>query len=119
MVSSRRRSGRRSWGAWSRCSSGKAPRQPRPVSRWSPPSPRKLHDRATLTGRAPAHTLKLMDAKTELSPADADVLPSPLVFTDAAARKVADLIRGEGNPRLMLRVFVQGEIGRASCRERV
>ena len=31
-----------------------------------------------------------------------------LVFTDAAARKVGDLIRGEGNPKLMLRVFVQG-----------
>jgi iron-sulfur cluster insertion protein len=31
-----------------------------------------------------------------------------LLFTDAAARKVSDLIRGEGNPKLMLRVFVQG-----------
>jgi len=31
-----------------------------------------------------------------------------LVFTDAAACKVGDLIRGEGNPNLMLRVFVQG-----------
>jgi iron-sulfur cluster insertion protein len=31
-----------------------------------------------------------------------------LVFTDAAARKVGDLIAGEGNPQLMLRVFVQG-----------
>src|SRR6202161_2161115 len=31
-----------------------------------------------------------------------------LVFTDAAAKKVGDLIRGEGNPLLMLRVFVQG-----------
>ena len=35
-------------------------------------------------------------------------LPPSLVFTDAAARKVSDLIRGEGNPNLMLRVFVQG-----------
>ncbi len=34
--------------------------------------------------------------------------PEFLVFTDAAARKVADLIQGEGNPALMLRVFVQG-----------
>jgi iron-sulfur cluster insertion protein len=33
---------------------------------------------------------------------------SPLIFTDAAARKVGDLIAGEGNPHLMLRVFVQG-----------
>jgi iron-sulfur cluster insertion protein len=31
-----------------------------------------------------------------------------LVFTDAAAAKVGELIRGEGNPSLMLRVFVQG-----------
>jgi iron-sulfur cluster insertion protein len=31
-----------------------------------------------------------------------------LLFTDAAARKVGELIRGEGNPALMLRVFVQG-----------
>jgi iron-sulfur cluster insertion protein len=34
--------------------------------------------------------------------------PDPLVFTDAAARKVGELIQGEGNPALMLRVFVQG-----------
>ncbi|HWW19308.1 MAG TPA: iron-sulfur cluster insertion protein ErpA [Steroidobacteraceae bacterium] len=33
---------------------------------------------------------------------------SPLLFTDAAARKVSELIAGEGNPKLMLRVFVQG-----------
>jgi iron-sulfur cluster insertion protein len=31
-----------------------------------------------------------------------------LVFTDAAAVKVGDLIREEGNPALMLRVYVQG-----------
>ena len=31
-----------------------------------------------------------------------------LVFTDAAARKVGELIREEGNPNLMLRVFVSG-----------
>jgi len=31
-----------------------------------------------------------------------------LLFTDAAARKVGELIAGEGNPKLMLRVFVQG-----------
>jgi iron-sulfur cluster insertion protein len=41
----------------------------------------------------------------------AEALPqteSPLLFTDAAARKVSDLIAGEGNPKLMLRVYVQG-----------
>ena len=49
-----------------------------------------------------------MDAKVESSTGETDTLPPPLVFTDAAARKVSDLIRGEGNPGLMLRVFVQG-----------
>jgi iron-sulfur cluster insertion protein len=32
----------------------------------------------------------------------------PLLFTDAAARKVGELIREEGNPLLKLRVFVSG-----------
>ena len=31
-----------------------------------------------------------------------------LLFTDAAARKVGELIAGEGNPELKLRVFVSG-----------
>ena len=35
-------------------------------------------------------------------------MPAPLVFTDSAAAKVADLIAEEGNPELKLRVFVQG-----------
>lgn len=35
-------------------------------------------------------------------------MPSPLVFTDNAARKVRDLIEEEGNPSLKLRVFVSG-----------
>jgi iron-sulfur cluster insertion protein len=34
--------------------------------------------------------------------------PPSLVFTDAAATKVAELIREESNPNLKLRVFVQG-----------
>ena len=34
--------------------------------------------------------------------------PSPLVFTDAAAKKVSELIQDEDNPDLMLRVFVAG-----------
>ena len=34
--------------------------------------------------------------------------PIPLVFTDAAAAKVKDLLIEEGNPELKLRVFVQG-----------
>jgi iron-sulfur cluster insertion protein len=35
-------------------------------------------------------------------------LPEPLVFTDAAAAKVKQLIDEEGNSNLKLRVFVQG-----------
>ncbi|ADU91338.1 iron-sulfur cluster insertion protein ErpA [Taylorella equigenitalis] len=34
--------------------------------------------------------------------------PSMLVFTDAAAAKVKELIEDEGNPDLKLRVFIQG-----------
>jgi len=34
--------------------------------------------------------------------------PSALLFTDAAAAKVGELIREESNPNLKLRVFVQG-----------
>lgn len=33
---------------------------------------------------------------------------TPLVFTSAAARKVSQLIAEEGNPELMLRIYVQG-----------
>ena len=35
-------------------------------------------------------------------------MPDPIVFTDSAAAKVADLIADECNPELKLRVFVQG-----------
>ena len=34
--------------------------------------------------------------------------PTPLVFTNAAARKVHELIQEEDNPDLMLRVFISG-----------
>ena len=34
--------------------------------------------------------------------------PSVLVFTDAAAGKVGELIKEEANPNLKLRVFVSG-----------
>jgi iron-sulfur cluster insertion protein len=40
--------------------------------------------------------------------ADLQAPPSPLVFTDAAAAKVKELLAEEGNPELKLRVFVQG-----------
>ncbi len=35
-------------------------------------------------------------------------MPSPLLFTDAAATKVRDLLEEEDNPDLMLRIFVSG-----------
>ncbi len=34
--------------------------------------------------------------------------PPPVVFTDAAAKKVHDLIQDEDNPDLKLRVFISG-----------
>ncbi len=34
--------------------------------------------------------------------------PSPIVFTDAAARKVSELIEEEDNPELKLRVYISG-----------
>jgi iron-sulfur cluster insertion protein len=34
--------------------------------------------------------------------------PPPVVFTDAAAKKVSELIRDEDNPDLKLRVFISG-----------
>lgn len=39
---------------------------------------------------------------------NAPTMEAPLHFTDAAARKVRDLIDEEGNPDLKLRVFVSG-----------
>ena len=39
---------------------------------------------------------------------NAPMPPAPLVFTDAAASKVGELIREEANPALKLRVYVQG-----------
>jgi len=35
-------------------------------------------------------------------------VPSPLIFTDAAAAKVKELVDDEGNPDLKLRVYVTG-----------
>ena len=49
-----------------------------------------------------------MNAVVESFAADTSLMPAPLVFTDNAAAKVADLVAEEGNPALKLRVFVQG-----------
>jgi iron-sulfur cluster insertion protein len=47
-----------------------------------------------------------MDEQTAMTETATPV--EDLMFTDAAARKVGELIREEGNPKLMLRVFVSG-----------
>ena len=49
-----------------------------------------------------------MNALAEPVQTSADEMPAPLIFTDSAAAKVADLVAEEGNPELKLRVFVQG-----------
>jgi len=51
---------------------------------------------------------QLATQETTQSVQDLAEPPTPLVFTDSAAAKVADLIAEEGNPELKLRVFVQG-----------
>ena len=45
-----------------------------------------------------------MDTETTGAPE----LPTGIVFTDAAASKVSELIAEEDNPNLMLRVFISG-----------
>ena len=42
-----------------------------------------------------------------MSTAEAQI-ESPLIFTPAAAAKVAELVKEEGNSSLMLRVYIQG-----------
>jgi len=46
-----------------------------------------------------------MSVTAEVLPTE---MPDPILFTDSAATKVAELIAEEGNPELKLRVFVQG-----------
>ena len=53
----------------------------------------------------------MSDANRSEGAADAatvGLMPPSLLFTDAAARKVGELIREEANPALKLRVYVQG-----------
>lgn len=49
-----------------------------------------------------------MNAVADVQESQDTTTPSPIVFTDSAAEKVAQLIEEEGNPDLKLRVFVQG-----------
>jgi iron-sulfur cluster insertion protein len=52
----------------------------------------------------------IMTTAVQTSNLQADTAPpsDPIVFTESAAAKVADLIAEEGNAELKLRVFVQG-----------
>lgn len=43
-----------------------------------------------------------------MSTTEAEAIPSPLIFSEAAASKVKTLIEDEGNDALMLRVFISG-----------
>ena len=49
-----------------------------------------------------------MNAIAQATPSPVDEMPPPLIFTDSAAAKVAELVAEEGNSELKLRVFVQG-----------
>jgi iron-sulfur cluster insertion protein len=49
-----------------------------------------------------------MVANVQTVSAEVENIPSPLVFTDNAAKKVKELIEEEGSPDLKLRVFVSG-----------
>jgi len=42
------------------------------------------------------------------TPTPGPAMPPPVVFTDAAATKVGELIREEQNPELKLRVYISG-----------
>ncbi|WP_018137831.1 MULTISPECIES: iron-sulfur cluster insertion protein ErpA [unclassified Thioalkalivibrio] len=51
----------------------------------------------------------MSEAMTSNTEADMDMeIPSPLIFSDAAANKVKGLIEEENNDNLKLRVFVSG-----------
>jgi iron-sulfur cluster insertion protein len=49
-----------------------------------------------------------MDMQTDNPIIGGNAAPPSIVFTDAAASKVGELIREEDNPNLMLRVFISG-----------
>jgi iron-sulfur cluster insertion protein len=49
-----------------------------------------------------------MDTENKETPVIGAAVPAPLIFTDAAAQRVGELIQEEDNPDLMLRVFVAG-----------
>ena len=46
--------------------------------------------------------------QTNTTPAGQGTPPPPVIFTDAAATKVGELIREEDNPNLKLRVYISG-----------
>jgi iron-sulfur cluster insertion protein len=67
-----------------------------------------LAARARTFGRTYRSTHMSAVAENIVSEMPVPNMPEPILFTDSAAAKVADLIAEEGNPELKLRVFVQG-----------
>jgi iron-sulfur cluster insertion protein len=59
-------------------------------------------------GTRPEYNTAMNATVAEHASAEPAPLPNVLVFTDAAAGKVGELIREEANPNLKLRVFVSG-----------
>ena len=58
-----------------------------------------------LSGRVPLSKRPMTDTAT---PTYLDSADAPLLFSDAAADKVRELIAEEGNPELKLRVYISG-----------
>ncbi len=50
----------------------------------------------------------MIETESEHAMTAETLIESPLLFTHAAATKVSQLIAEEGNPGLMLRVYIQG-----------
>ena len=46
--------------------------------------------------------------QTDITTIGSDSIPSPIIFTDSAAKKVCELIKEEENTALKLRVFISG-----------
>jgi iron-sulfur cluster insertion protein len=68
-----------------------------------------IHSRLLLEPRVASPHPVVMDIHTSASASPAVDSPAQLLdFTAAAANKVRELIREEGNPALKLRVYIQG-----------
>ncbi len=71
------------------------------------PSPHTLENRAFALILCPSPDC-VQSMNDSITPTYQDAGDAPLVFTDAAAGKVRELIAEEGNPDLKLRVYISG-----------